>query len=348
MRFFFSITLLALVIVSCKNDPKTNKEGATDETEATVFNDSSYVLNNDYPVGDVRRYGVFPDSSFLAQHPFTKETKMKTILDIAENHDVELFFPKGNYRRALILDSRIGLKISFDNAEFDLVHITNNTESKIRPKDIELKGTIITYDRLGITEAENISIDSVIIKSDITKNIKGMRSRGCHIYYGCKGISIKYLEIDDFGSGDVNYQHNHAALAIDGWNNNPENVQIQKVHIKSTDRHGIYITGTDHLIGEVIIDRFGVGSSKDMSPMQDAVKGEEKEFKALWINKSYNSFIENITINEKDSKGKYTAHFDAGDKTRPFTIGTFKVINDNPKINILEEDNNGVIIEIKQ
>jgi hypothetical protein len=82
-----------------------------------------------------------------------------------------------------------------------------------------------------------------------------------------------------------------------------------------------------------------------MAPMQDAEKGEETEFKALWVNKCYDSFIEKITINEQDSKGKYTAHFDYGNKSKPFTIGLLKVINDNPNINILEEDPNGVIIE---
>jgi hypothetical protein len=156
-------------------------------------------------------------------------------------------------------------------------------------------------------------------------------------FYSCKGKTEKEES-----------QHNHAALSIDGWNNNPENVQIDKVHIKSTDRHGVYITGKDHLIGEVYIDKFGVGSSEHMSPMQDAVKGEEIEFKALWVNKCYNSYIEKVVINEKGSKAKYTAHFDYGDKTRPFTIGVLDIINDNPNINILEDNNNGVLIENQQ
>ena len=85
-----------------------------------------------------------------------------------------------------------------------------------------------------------------------------------------------------------------------------------------------------------------------MSPMQDAVKGEETEFKALWINKCYDSSIERVVINEKDSKAKYTAHFDYGDKTRPFTIGVLDIINDNPNTNILEDNNNGVLIENQQ
>lgn len=346
MKSILFTCIIFLSFYSCKG--KIEKDKNQQNYENQLFDDSDYVLNSDFPIGDVRRYGIFPDSTYLSIHPFTKESKLKTVLDLAEKENIELFFPKGYYKSALILDSRIGLKMSFDQAEFDIIHITENSELKIKPSDIELRGQIITYDRLGITEAQNISIDSVIIKSDEQKNIRGLRSRGCHIYHGCKDIKIKFLEIDDFGSGDKKYQHNHAALSIDGWNNNPENVQIDEVHIKSTDRHGVYITGNNHLLGEVIIEKFGIGSSEHMSPMQDAVKGEEIEFKALWVNKCYDSSIERVVINEKDSKAKYTAHFDYGDKTRPFTIGVLDIINDNPNTNILEDNNNGVLIENQQ
>ncbi len=332
--------VLTLVFTSCKNENKN----LNSQTEAETFNENDYVVNIDFKVGDVRRYGIFPDSAFAATHPFTKKTKMETVLDLAENHDIELFFPRGYYKIALILDSRKNLNIRFDLAEFDVIHITNDAPSKISPENINLKGQVITYDRLGITEAHNISIDTVYLKSNTDKNLRQMRGRGCHIYHGCNDIKIKYLEIEDFGSGDKSYQHNHAALAIDGYRNNPKNVQIEKLHIKSTDRHGIYITGQDHDIGEVIIDRFGMGSSKEMSGMQDAQKDEEKDFKAIWINKCYNSSIKKITINEKESKGKYTAHFDDGTQEKPVIIGEIRILNDNPKINILEEDPNGVII----
>jgi len=338
-KILFIITLMS-VFTSCKDENKN----LNSQTEAETFTENNYVVNNDFKVGDVRRYGIFPDSAFAATHPFTKKSKIETVLDLAENHGIELFFPRGYYKRALILDSRKNLNIRFDLAEFDVIHITNDAPSKISPENINLKGQVVTYDRLGITEARNISIDTVYLKSNTDKNLRQMRGRGCHIYHGCNDIKIKYLEIEDFGSGDKSYQHNHAALAIDGYGNNPKNVQIEKLHIKSTDRHGIYITGENHDLGEVIIERFGMGSSKEMSGMQDAQKGEEKDFKAIWINKCYNSFIEKITINEKESKGKYTAHFDYGTKEKPVQISVMEILNDNPKINILEEEPNGVII----
>jgi len=76
--------------------------------------------------------------------------------------------------------------------------------------------------------------------------------------------------------------------------------------------------------------------------MQDAAKGEEKEFAAVWINKCYDCTFDKITISEKDSKGKYTAFFDAGDKLRPTLIGEMIILNDNPLIDIKRDPNTGV------
>ena len=344
IKTFKIFIVIAIGFYSCKNEKNSNLQNDSTKTKE-VFNDSSYVLNPSFPVGDARRYGVTAETARTG-HPFTGKNRMTTVLDLAEEHGIEMSFPSGYYGMDLTLDSRKNMVLSFDRSEFSLIHITQPKDSLPIPENLVLKGTVIAYDRLGITEAKNISIDTVLLKTDITKNLRNMRGRGCHIYHGSKDIKIKYLQVDDLGSDPVKDKYTHAALAMDGWKNNPVNIQIEKIHIKSTDRHGIYITGLDHLIGDVIIDKFGTGSSKGMDGMQDAKSGEEKEFKALWINKCYNSFIENITINEKGSKAKYTAHFDAGDKERPFTIGRFKVINDNPKIGILEEEESGVIVEV--
>lgn len=345
INFYNLSILLIFVLVSCKNESKPIN--LQENTKEVVFNDSSYVLNPNYKIGDARRYGVTAEAAKLS-HPYSGKNRMTTVLDLAESQGIEMSFPSGYYGMDLTLDSRKNMNLRFNNSEFSLIHITQQNDSLPIPENINLKGTLIAYARLGITEAKNISIDSVILKTDLSKNLYKLRNTGCHIYHGCNDIKINYLEVDDLGSGSEKYKYTHAALAIDGWQNNPENVQIKKLHIKSTDRHGIYITGKDHLLEEVIIDKFGVGSSEYMDGMQDAAKGEEKEFKALWVNKCYNSFIESITINEKDSKAKYTAHFDSGDKNRPFTINKFKVINNNPKIEILEEANNGIIVEIME
>lgn len=339
------LLIFVFILVSCKSDKKEQNTSESQKKNSVQFDDSKYVLDDIYERGDARRYGVTPKSA-KETHPKSGKSKMSTLLDLAEKSSMEISFQPGYYGMNLTLDSRKNLKLRFNKSEFNLIHITRKHDSSPKPKNIVLKGTLIAYSRLGITEASDISIDSVILKTDISKNLWNLRNAGCHIYHGSKDIKINYLEVQDLGSGGEKYKYVHAALAIDGWNNNPENVQIKNVYIKSTDRHGIYITGKDHLIGNVIIDRFGIGSSDKMDGMQDSTPGEEKDFKALWINKCYDSFIENITINEKGSKGKYTAHFDRGDKKRPFVIGNFKVINDDPNITVLKEPNTNVIIEV--
>ncbi|APY08489.1 hypothetical protein BWZ20_09335 [Winogradskyella sp. J14-2] len=344
MKILRIFIISMLVFFSCKNEEK-QRENTESSNPKEAFNDSSYVLDPKFPIGDARRYGVTASTAKL-KHPYTGKNRFTTTLDLAQEYGLEMTFPSGFYKMNLDLSSYKDLKLNFNNSEFSLIQIVQMNDSLPIPKNITLGGTLVAFDRLAITEAQNIIIDSIIIKSDKQKNLLSGRSRGCHIYHGSEDIKIKYLQVNDLGSDPIKDKYTHAALAIDGWNNNPVNVQIEEIYIKSTDRHGIYITGKDHLIGDVIIDRFGVGSSEGMDGMQDAQLGEEKEFKALWINKCYDSFIENITINEKDSKAKYNAHFDAGDKTRPFTIGNFKVINDNPKIDTLEEENSGVVIEI--
>jgi hypothetical protein len=336
--------LIIVIIVSCGKDKKETKPTTT-KTEEKAFNDNDYVLNADYKVGDVRRYGIFPDSIHATGHPFTKKSRLETVLDLAENHGIEMSFPKGYYKTALVFKGRQNINLHFDAAEFGGM-IQFLEKDSTQTKNIKLTGSVITYGGLFSRNTNKVAINKLTIKSDAIKSIYKIRSKGCHIYAKSQDITINNLIVEDLGSGSDKFKHIHGAVIINGTNT--ENVKIKKIHIKSSDRHGLYISGKDHLIGDVVVDKFGMGSSKGMSGLAHTTNGEEKEFKALWVNKCYDSFIENITINEKDSKGKYTAHFDSGNKNKPFTIGKFKVINNNLKIEILEEEGNGVIVEVKE
>lgn len=346
----FGLIVSLGIFFSCQKTTEKKEANQTSAKDKSInktnsLQEKDYVLNEEYPKGDVRRYGIFPDSAYVNIHPVSKKPKITTVLDMAEADQVELFFPKGYYKTALLLDSRQDMTLKFDRAEFDLVHITQVSKEEIRPRNITLKGTLILYDRLGLTEARNIEIDSVLIRSDEKKSIRKMRSRGCHVYHGCKDIRIKYLEIDDFGSGDSRYKNNHASLAVDGWKNNPENLYIGKLYIRSTDRHGIYLTGSYHRIDEIIIDRFGVGSAKEMRPMQDASLIEHELFAALWINRCYDSSIGDIVINAGSSDGFFTANFDEGDTLRPVTIHNLTVKNFDRTLPIYFAKNTGVVVE---
>lgn len=339
MKKFITVVLI-ITLFSCKSDKKTSDSSEKDITEA-VFDDSKYVLDASFEIGDVRRYGIFPDSVYAFNHPYTKKRKLETILDLSENHGVLVNFPKGYYKMDLVIRGRKNVKLNFENAEFGgMIQIFE--QDSIESENITLKGDIVSYAGLFTRKSSNIDINNIVLKSDIEKNIYKMRSKGCHIYAGSSNITINNLIVEDLGSGSEKYVYSHAAIAIDGWNDNPTDVTINKAHIKSTDRHGVYMTGTDNYIKELIIDKFGIGTSEFMDGMQDAAKGEEKEFTALWINKCYDCAFDKVTINEKESKGKYTAFFDAGDKTRPTLIGEMIILNDNKAIDIKRDPNTAV------
>lgn len=332
---------------ACKdNTPKPiKKEKKPKTTLDQKFTDEQLVLNDRYAIGDVRRYGIFPDSTYTNTHPVSKKSKLTSALDLAENQNIKLFFPKGFYRSSLNLNGRRDMELHFDQASFYNITLNKNPKTNNSAKNITLKGSITTFNRLGMTEAEAIRIDTVFIKTDTLLNNRKMRSRGCHIYYGSKNISIDYLEIDDLGSGDQKYKNSYAALAVDGWQNNPENVSINTLYIKSSDRHGIYLTGQNHSIKKIIIDRFGIGTDKGMTGMQDTGEIEYKLFAGIWINRCYNSTIGSITINNLHSKGFFTANFDEGDSLRPVKIDTLRIKNFDRKLPVRFDKGTGVTVK---
>lgn len=338
-KLFFILFIIS--VISCKETKDKKGEGSITPKKEEVFNDSTYVMNPKFPVGDVRRYGLTAETAKQA-HPKTGKNRMTTVLDLAEQSGIEMTFPGGYYGMDLTLDSRKNLNLKFNKSEFSLIHITQVNDSLPIPENITLKGSLIAYDRLGITEAKNIKLDSVFIKSDLNKNLRKIRARGCHIYHGCKNITINYLEIDDLGSGSINHKYTHAAIAMDGWNNNPTDVTINKAVINSTDRHGVYMTGQDNIIKDLTIKRFGIGSVEGMDGMQDAAKGEEKELTAVWLNKCDYCYIDKVTIDEKDSKATNTFFLDSGNPNKPSEIGNVVILNDNPKIDIKKEGNTNV------
>lgn len=339
MSNIYKIIFVLFLISSCKEKQEKNETSDKDLINLS-FDENSYVTNLNFAIGDVRRYGLTA-STVLKIHPKTNKTFLETILDIAEESKIEMVFAPEFYKTNLKLNERKNIKLKFNDSKFNSLRLIKRDSINF-PENIKLSGKLSVYGNLGITGAENIVIDSIILISDKQKNLWGKRNTGAHFYLGCENIKLKYIEVQDLGSGESHYKNAHAAIVIDGAGNNPKNICIDKAHVKSTDRHGVYITGTDNYIKELIIDKFGEGDSNFMSGMQDAVKGEEKEFTGLWINKCYDCAFDKVTINEKESKGKYTAFFDAGDKTKPTLIGEMIILNDNKAIGIKRDDNTAV------
>lgn len=317
LKYFILIVCIIICSVSCKKNSNLNRKAESTHK----INDSIYVLYPEYKVADCRRYGVFPDSASInAIHPKTNVSRIQSLLDFAEKFNVEVYFEKGYYKSNLIIDSRKNLNLRFNNSEFNLLHI--KSEKGDTSSNIKIKGKLILYDRLGTYNSHNIEIDSVIIKTDVKKNLRHAKSRGCHIYKKTDTLSIKYLEIQDLASEGEIYKNNHAALAIDGLRENPTHISINEVVIKSSDRHGAYITGSNNRFNSIIINKYAQGTSKGMSGMQDSDKGEEVKFTGLWINRCHDCQFDYVKIISKYSDiRKYSPlKLDEGNIAKPTFI----------------------------
>lgn len=304
--------LVLLIFNSCEG--QVNKKNNSKLT----YNDSLYTLFPQYKIEDCRRYGIFPDSLNNKIHPKTGKSLMSSLIDFAEKNTITIQFIKGYYGLNLILDSRENIKLHFNNSEFNLVHITN--EGGRPSSNINFGGTLILYDHFGTYHSNTIKVDSIIIKSDIKKNLSKSKSRGCHIYKGTDNIHIKYLKVEDLASGETKYKNNHAALTLDGLRDNPTNVTIDELYITSSDRHGAYITGRNNTFKKIVINKYAQGSTEFMTGMQDSGQGEEKLLSGLWINRCDNCMFNNIEIITKNSKNGVPLKLDEGNHALPTII----------------------------
>lgn len=315
-KFFIAVLFLLIIDCSGQNSEK--------QFFKQVIDEKNYVLDDRFEMGDVRRYGIYPDSltSNNTKHPNTGKYKIHTLLDLAEESTMLINFPSGNYGMNILIDSRENINFHFNDSEFSLIHITN--EKGTESKNINLTGSLIVYNRFGTYNSQNIRLDTLLLKSNPEKSLEKLRNKGCHIYKGTKNLKIKYLKIEDLGSGAEAYRNNHAALAIDGLRNNPEKVIIDKVEITSSDRHGIYVTGKNHIFKNILIKEYGSGTSIFMSQMQDANQGDERVISGLWVNRCNNCQFDNVEIRTKNSKG-HPLKLDEGKSSEPTIINTLKL-----------------------
>ena len=341
------ITLaLSLLTLSCKDKKEETPVKLEETTVITKVNkeELKYVVNESFPVGDVRRYGIRVEGGD-PKHKVSNKNTTQTIFDLAEKENIKLFFPKGFYNFGLYLKGRQNIEITFDDASFSgPLYIIENEEKK-KSSNITLKGKLTTYFKTFIRNSKEIEIEKLNIVTDVDKNSAKLRSMGCDIYVGSEDIYISQLYIDDLGSGNESYANSRAALQVHGWNNNPKNLVIDKVHIKSSDKHGIYLTGEDHLINKVIIDKFGTGSIKETRDLDDSKKGETQNVTGLWLNKCNNSTINSVEINTQNSKGKYAVWLDSGITAKQSIIELLTLKGGDNKLPIYAQEDTNVLVK---
>lgn len=349
MRKLVAIIGIIMMVLSCNEKQKDTSVLKTNETSSKQkkrdLDELKYVLNDSFPLGDVRRYGVFPNKG-IPNHPVTDKNVIQTAIDISEKLGIELYFPKGYYREGLIIKGKENVKIKFDEAEFSGPIYIIEDENKKGSKNIEFRGKVVTYTKFFTSYSSGIKIEKVHVKSNDTLSNYKKRSSGAEIYRGTEDLIIKELIIDDLGSGDEEFLTASAALQIHGWGANPKDIQINSVHIKSSDKHGAYITGDDIFIDELKIDAFGVGQQKYMTRMQDAAEGEEKQITGLWLNKCNNSILGDVFINTEKSKGKYALWLDSGGEiNKPTAVEYVKLIGGDQKLPIYAEEDTNIVVK---
>lgn len=343
------MALTLTLLVSCKSDSSKEikkQEQVNNETSQSI--ELKYAIDQSYEIGDVRRYGIFPEKG-LGNHPVSGDNSLETVLKLAESEGITLKFPKGYYKYGLSIVGKENITMEFDDAVFGgPINIMEKDGKK--SSDIQITGRLTSYFRFFVRNSEDILVEDLIISSNKDKNIAKERSYGCDIYAGAKNIYIQSLTIEDMGSDNDTFKRARAALQVHGWNNNPEYLEIEKLHIKSSDRHGVYLTGNNHVIHEVSIDKFGVGNINNIQDLDDTNVDEKETFKitGLWLNKCNDCLIGSAVVNTNDSKGEHAIWLDEGDRSKPSIINKIKLIGGEKNMDIyVEELSNAVIKKVE-
>lgn len=311
--------IISFLVIGC-----SKKEKIIYKTKLSIdVIDSLYTLNKEYPLNDVRRYGVIPNKG-IGEHPVLKKDKLEVLLDLAEGGQ-ELNFPKGTYSKTLSIENRNNIKLNFNNSIFTgsiLVRKSNN---------INLIGNVTSLIQLYTRDSKNINIEEITLASDTLKSSHRNGNLGCSVHAGTQGLTIKKMTVKSTVS-DKKFQYSKGAFIVHGHNNEPVDVNVDSLIVNSSDRHGVYLTGENININFLKIDSFGVGSSLNMKPMEGAIEGEQGLFAGLWIKNAHNSKINKVIIDINDSKGTYITNFDIGDSYLPFTIDSLIITGKSPKL----------------
>ncbi len=330
--------ILYIIFISSFNACLEKQDNKISNPEIKVnIDDSKYIINKSFPKGDVRRYGIFPNQE-------VNQKTFNNIIEFAEN-GLTITFPEGLYKTGMILKGGKNLNFYFDDASFSgQIQIVEGLD-KVPSQNINFKGKLTTYSKFFTRNSQNITIESLVIKTDTTKNSSNKESLGCSIYAGSKHITIDSLIIDGLGSKSKYYQHSAAALQLHGWNNNPENVTVNYLEIKSSDRHGAYITGNNHVFNTVKIEKFGTGSNQNIFPLGDAKDDEVKTFSGLWINKCNDCEFNSVEVNTNNSLGDYSLKLDEGQAYNPSFIYNLKLIESKNKLPILDDYLTNILVK---
>lgn len=214
---------------------------------------------------------------------------LQRLLDISVDPNYTVTWTPGEYA-TIIEINRSNVKMKFEaGAEFHfLFHIVKSDPAIVGDDpitNIKIWGDVVTYDRVGITNVNDLDIyGNIICKSDQTESKSGNKGRGLHGYFGTKDIRVHGDIIVENTSNQTDEPNNHAAVAIDGQGDLPQRWSANKIIVKDSRVHGVYIQGNDHDFGSIEVHGYVDGVLS--STLQGALASESIEGKAVWFNRA--------------------------------------------------------------
>lgn len=161
--------------------------------------------------------------------------------------------------------------------------------------NVTITGELVTYDRFGTINLLDSYVERVHIKSDTTKHTvyPGTKARGVHIYSATERLSIGEIIVDDCG----NANNTDAAVAIDSNPIPPRSVSIGRILVKKSDVTGVYIMGSGHRIGEVVVNEYSALQNQNIMQGANSL-AQSQEGKGLWFNRAWDVSIDSVRISQ--------------------------------------------------
>ncbi|MBA6151928.1 hypothetical protein [Gelidibacter maritimus] len=332
MKQFIIYVFCICFLFSCEKIERPRIQAPVNTNEK---DDTKLIVNDTFSIGDVRRYGIFPNQTI-------SNKKLAAIIEFSSGGP-QLYFPKGFYPINLNIVGLSHISIYFDDATLG-GGLTITDKENHQSSKIAINGNLKILDKIFIRESNNLFFENVTVKTDTLGSIYNSRNRGVSIYVGSKNIKFEKLKIlNTGGDGSEFYTYVAAALQVHGWKNNPEYITINELEIQNAARTALYLTGQHHLLKKVQIKNFGFGSDANMFGLEDTKKGDEKMFSGAWINKCNDCVIDSLAIANKSLKGAYSINFGVGTYSQPTFINNVQFsenaknmpLKDDPLTNIL-------------
>lgn len=334
MRKIMTYIVCIGFLISCEN---TEKKTGVIDIPMSDKEDPRLVLNDTFATGDVRRYGIFPNT-------LMDRSTLNEILEMATGGP-QLYFAEGHYPIDISIEGLSNISMYFDNASLGGALIIIDNDNK-ESSNIVINGNLTVLDKIFIRKSNTIFFENIEVKSDTLNNVYHKRNRGVSIYVGSKDVNFKTLEISDTGGDeDAFFGHVAAALQVHGWDNNPSNLSIDHLRIINAARSAMYLTGFNHKIKKIEIANFGLGNDLNMLGLEDAKAGDEKAFSGVWINKCNDCVIDSLTIRNDRFKKGYSIHFGMGNYAKPTFINNLQFVGGAKKMDLKDDPLTNILVK---